>query len=450
MANTLYIALPSRAVANDTADWVTLVWPFALANTEGKILQQGKNSLANLKGLATSANQVVLLLAASDVTLMSVSAPPMAYAKLKMALPNLVEDQLLNDPADSVLVCTPIEDGHCTVAAVDKKWMQVLFQSAQVLGARKLRAYALSCTIQAANQGVAALLEGDAHSLDLTLRSSAKMGSGVSLKPQKSADSGVDIGVQGNHTESVQEVLQFLMLMVPEGSIRLALPAAMMPAYQSLLEADQAFSELAARLQLSVSDWSYKIAGLKMADHVTQSLDLMAPVVLQSQSSFDWSRWKWPLRLAVALAAVWLVGLNLDAWHLKQQADGLRTAMVNTYRQNFPKESTVAYPLIQMQQKIGTAKKLAGQSAPGDFLVLAAQFGQSWDRALLASPTASAAAVMSMEYRNQKLFVKVNSMALVPLEALRVQLRDQSLALLSAEDGVLQLASKKNEKVDAK
>ncbi|MBX9869331.1 MAG: general secretion pathway protein GspL, partial [Burkholderiaceae bacterium] len=87
MANTLYIALPSRAVANDTPDWVTLVWSFALANTEGKILQQGKNSLANLKSLASSANQVVLLLAASDVTLMTVPAPPMAYSKLKMALP---------------------------------------------------------------------------------------------------------------------------------------------------------------------------------------------------------------------------------------------------------------------------------------------------------------------------------------------------------------------------
>jgi general secretion pathway protein L len=450
MANTLYIALPSRAVANDTPDWVTLVWPFALANTEGKILQQGKNSLANLKSLASSANQVVLLLAASDVTLMTVPAPPMAYSKLKMALPNLVEDQLLNDPADSVLVCTTVENGHCSVAAVDKKWMQVLFQSTQVLGVRKLSAYALSCTIQAAEQGVAALLEGDAHSLELTLRSSAKMGSGITLKPQKSSGGGVDAAVDGNNMESVQEVLQFLMLMVPEGSIRLALPAAMMPAYQTLLESDQALFELAARLQLSASDWSYKIAGLKVAGHFTQSLDLMAPVALQSQSSFDWSRWKWSFRLAVALAAVWLLGLNLDALHLKQQADGLRSAMVNTYRQNFPKESTVAYPLIQMQQKIGTAKKLAGQSAPGDFLVLAAQFGQSWERALLANPTASAAAIVSMEYRNQKLFVKVNSMALVPLEQLRAQLRDQSLALLSAEDGVLQLASKKNEKVDAK
>jgi general secretion pathway protein L len=326
--------------------------------------------------------------------------------------------------------------------------MQILFQCAQVLGARKLSAYALSSTIQHAEQGVTALLEGDAHGLELTLRLSAKMGSGITLKPQKSTDSKPDADVDAQNMGNAQEALQFLMLMVPEGAIRLALPAAMMPIYQKLLESDQAFPELAARLQLSASDWSYKIAGLKTVGHFAHSLDLIAPVALQSQSAFDWSRWKWSFRLAVALAAVWLLGLNLDAWHLKQQADGLRASMVNTYRQNFPKENTVAYPLIQMQQKITVAKKLAGQSGSEDFLVLAAQFGQSWDRALLASQ--SSAAVVSMEYRNQKLFVKVNSIASVPLEPLRAQLRDQSLALLSSEDGVLQIASKKSEKVEGK
>lgn len=439
MANTLYIALPSRAVAAEMADWVTLVWPFALANAEGAILQQGKNSLANLKGMASAASQVVLLLAASDVTLMRVQAPPMSLGKLKMALPNLVEEQLLNDPADSVLVCTVPEDGYCIVAAADKKWLQTVFQRVQDLGARKLSAYALSTSIADAGQGVAALLESDAHGMELAMRSANHVGSGIAFKSPR-ADSN---NAEGAGTaDTARDVLQFLMLMAGDGAVRLALPGTMMAGFQQVLTAEPALAELAARLQLTASDWAFRIAGLK-AGNPLHALDLMAPVALQNQSSFDWLRWKWPLRLAFALLVVWLLGLNLDAWRLKQQADGLRAEMVNIYRQNFPKENTVAYPLIQMQQKIAIAKKLAGQSGASDFLVLAAQFGQIWERTLLSNP--SSAAVLSMEYRQQKLLVKVNSMALVPLEPLRAQLREQALALVSAEDGILQIAVKKDE-----
>ena len=47
---------------------------------------------------------MVLLLAASDVTLLQVKVPPLSGARLKAALPGLVEEQVLGDPADCVLV----------------------------------------------------------------------------------------------------------------------------------------------------------------------------------------------------------------------------------------------------------------------------------------------------------------------------------------------------------
>lgn len=452
MANVLYIVVPARTEAQEMPDWPRSAFPYALIGANGAVLQQGKKGLSELKPLASSANQVVLLLAAADVSVMKVPAPPMAYSKLKMALPNLVEEHLLGDAADSVLVSTPVLDGHCVVAAADKQWMQALFQAMQVLGARKLLAYAMSNVLAQAARGASAMLD----IVDADMLASTNNIWRLSLRGAAPLAMGMTGVFSATQDEMAQEVLRTLMLMVPEGEIRLAVPATVSALFKGALGTldassasggDSNFAELNQRLQLSSHDWAFRLAGLYEAGtggaSLNMPLDLMAPIAMQGQTTIDWSRWKWSIRLAAVLGLVWLFGLNLDAWHLKQQASGLRAGMVNSYRQQFPKENTVAYPLIQMQQKLESAKKLAGQSVPGDFLVMAAQFGPIWERVLFANQ--SSAAVTGLEYRNRLLMVKVNSMALVPLEALRTQLREQSLTLLSADDGVLQIGVRKEE-----
>ena len=103
--NTLYIRLPSKAAAENAPDWLAMPCPFALG-THGKlpnsvtIGRQGVAALQELSGTIGAAQRVVLLLAASDVSLLQVQIPPLSAARLKAALPNLVEDQLIGDPAD--------------------------------------------------------------------------------------------------------------------------------------------------------------------------------------------------------------------------------------------------------------------------------------------------------------------------------------------------------------
>jgi general secretion pathway protein L len=118
--------------------------------------------------------------------------------------------------------------------------------------------------------------------------------------------------------------------------------------------------------------------------------------------------------------------------------------LTQTYRASFPKDSVILDPLAQMQQKINLSKKIAGQSTPEDFLVLAGQFGQVWDAAIAgqqASPS-----VVSMEYRERSLFVKIKSSNLLPLEALRTGLQEHTLTLVSSADGLLQIKSSRGDK----
>jgi hypothetical protein len=97
-----------------------------------------------------------------------------------------------------------------------------------------------------------------------------------------------------------------------------------------------------------------------------------------------------------------------------------------------------------MQQKINLSKKIAGQSTPEDFLVLAAQFGQVWDAAIAGKPVAPS--VISMEYRERSLFVKIKSSNLLPLDVLRTGLQEHALTLVSSADGLLQIKSSQGDK----
>ena len=113
---TLYIRYPARAAADGGA---APACHFALVGDGGNVMQQGASPLGNLADMVAAARRVVLLLAAADVTLLHVPVPPLSNARLKAALPALVEDQVLGDPADCVLALAPLtatQDGSTRTA----------------------------------------------------------------------------------------------------------------------------------------------------------------------------------------------------------------------------------------------------------------------------------------------------------------------------------------------
>lgn len=427
MASTLYILLPSKALAYEPADWAKHALPFALISDEGSVVQKGQQSLLELKELARNSRQVTLLLAASDVSLISVKVPPMSAAKLKAALPNLVEDQLLADPSELILLSNAPIDGICTIAVVDRSWMESLHAQMQILGAKKLTAFSLSMTMKTEPDVLAAIIDTDPSVTELAFRRHGQIGAGLTLNrdPNDAAK-----------LENMQQVLQTLCLFAIDAKVTLSLSAESMDVYRQAAEQDEA---LAQRFQFQTIDWPARIAGID-----STSIDLMSSVSHDNQSSFDWSKWRWPLGLAAAALILNLAGLNFQWLSMKREAQGLSDSLLQTYRTSFPKDSVILDPIAQMQQKINLSKKIAGQSTPEDFLVLASQFAQVWDVAIAGKQPAPS--IVSMEYRERSLIVKIKSSGLLPMEQLRTALQEQALSLVSLADGVLQIKPGRGDK----
>ncbi|MFZ6644275.1 type II secretion system protein GspL [Undibacterium sp. TJN25] len=420
MLSTLYISLPSKTVAGAQGDWMSLGCPFALMSNEGLLQQHGERPFAQMAEFIPKARQVVMLLAASDVTVLQIKAPPLSAARLKAALPNLVEDQLASDPAGAVLVSTSVQDGSCTVAAVDKKWMEFLAGAVLGFGARKVSAYASQLCFELAPDASSVFINSDHGAVEFALRSAALEGFGLTLTPE-------------GDQHAVAEVVQALQLFAPEGKLTLYVPALQQPDYQQACEHD---ASLASRVTVKQSSWAARIATAGVLSAGGKSaLDLMEGVSLPDANKLDLRAWRWPLLLGAAALLVNVLGLNIEWMSMKREAKGLSDSLTQSFRASYPKE-TVLRPLDQMKQKISLSRKLAGQSSPDDFVVMAAQFSQVWDRVFAAAGTVS---VISMEYRERSLFVKVKAQGMLPVEQLRAALAEQSLALVSSADGVLQI-----------
>ena len=84
------------------------------------------------------AQRVVALVAASDVTLWRTQVPPLSPAKLKAALPNLVEDRLIGDPGECAVIAGPLNDGLRTIAVVQRVWLAIIAKALHTLGARNV------------------------------------------------------------------------------------------------------------------------------------------------------------------------------------------------------------------------------------------------------------------------------------------------------------------------
>ena len=143
--STLYIRLPSKAVADGAPHWHALACPFALVSNANlshgsSIERQGTSPLSELSDTVAKSQRVVLLLAASDVTVLRLQVPPLSSARLKAALPNLVEEQLIADPSDCVVVAGGLSDGLRTVAVVQRTWLDLLAKTLIAFGARHIAA----------------------------------------------------------------------------------------------------------------------------------------------------------------------------------------------------------------------------------------------------------------------------------------------------------------------
>jgi general secretion pathway protein L len=373
---TLYIRHPARAEGEHALS------RFALVNDGGVIEQQGEGPLRNLGDLVGTARRVVLLLAGADVSLLAIKAPPLSGARLKAALPALVEEHILGDPEDSVLVAAPEQpDGTRPIAVADRDWLQAIVRALLAQGARSVAALPAQLCLPLQPGSVSAAVDGDA----LTLRQGLFHGFGLALEAVPAV------------------VLQTVRAFSGDAPLVLYVPRAQLGEYGVLVQ------EAGAGITLEADDWAHWIAAARGT-----TLDLVSGLGAAGAPVRDWRRWRWPLRLVLLAVAVNMIGLNLDWLRLKREAATVQQSMTQTFRQVYPREPVVD-PVLQMRQSIARARANTGDVSPDEFTYLAAAFGEA------ARSGGRQPGITSIEYRERALSVKVKPETVDP--GLTAQLR---------------------------
>ena len=403
--STLYIRLPSKSAADSAAQWLELVCPFALVAHGGSIEREGAAPLSCLPDAVAKAQRVVLLLAASDVTLLRVQIPPLSAAKLRAALPNLVEQQLIADPSGCVVVAGGLHDGLRTVAVVQRAWLELLARTLISFGAHRIAALpAQLCLPYQPGSVTAAINEQDAC-IDVVLRLSEQDGIGLAVACEQ-------------HETSAQEVGRMLCAVAPGAPITLYVPQSAVRAYQ---EAINHTAAMAKRISVFADNWSRWVAGAHGA-----TLDLMTGQGMAAGPKMDWRAWRWPLGLAAAALTINAAALNADWWRMKSESNSLRTAMIQIYKSVYPKDSVIIDPIAQMRQKIAAAKRDSGLPSPDDFTAISAAFGEAWTSVVPGKPELAIAAI---EYRERSLFVRFKPNVEAPVQQMKAALAERNLSL---------------------
>lgn len=318
---------------------------------------------------------VALVFDARDVTLLPATLPPLSGARLARAIPNLVEDSLLQDAQSCAFALGPrLADGRRLLAVVDRSWLEFVVGAFERRGVRVTAAWPaqLALPLDTDRWSIACVHGG------LAVRTGEHEGFGWTASDDagqaaEALVSAVDAGVQGGARPAAVDVfadgagwqeataLAAARLSVPMQSAPLPVPVA------------APVDLLSARQGSAGSRW---LAGI------------------------DWRAWRWPAALALACALVFLAGLNLHWASLSRERTELRAQMERMFREAFPSAQVVVDPVLQMQRQVGELRLTTGQSGPADFLPLVTRFSEA------LGPRA-VDAVASLEYRDGRLTVRL-------------------------------------------
>ncbi|MBW8078271.1 MAG: general secretion pathway protein GspL [Gallionella sp.] len=388
--STLLLRIPARALTDTASDPARLPCAYTLRTQRDVVERSGQTTLGELGATIRDAKRVVLLIAAADVSVLRLAVPPLSAAKLRVALPNLIEDRLLDDAVECVMACSSATDGKRDVAVMQRAWLTRLLQSLHELGARRVSALPEQLCLAHHDGQATAVISEYGNGCALALRLSEHEGLGM---------------VQ--HTP--EELLHSLRGLVPASALTVYVPPGALSRYQTLLAQD-------ARVTVRADDGAH----WQVPDTAP---DLATGLGMRHQSQWNWRPWRWPLALAALLLLVNTFALDFDWWRMNREAAKLRADMKHIYLAAYPKESVILDPLLQMRQKIAAAQHDSGIASADDFTALAAGFGQAWTSAM----PDTGAAISGIEYREGSLWIRLKSAA--PVVAIKSALAERKLAL---------------------
>ena len=455
MTTSLYVRLPHRPIQSPErwqAGALASV-PFALVREEGaqgaqRILREGTSRTDELP----AADRLILLLPAADVLLVPASVPPLAMPKLRLALPNLVEDRLVQDAQQCHIALgprlsaapvrgwrAPREPQSRTLMIAVSAWVRFILDN---FGAHKHRTCHLlpaqlclpfetpasvAPSTEAANDAERAepSLEAPvepvaAETADAAAAVVAPATIALDAAPPSDPDApaAVDITVRTGPAEGYG--LRLLPANVANWLAIAPTPARLMvsPALRELapsLSTDPAAATL---------DWAAWASGARNALATGEADLCQFDFANGGMAGVDWSMWRLPIALAVLLVVVQLIGMNARWLTLRAEQKRLDAAMRTQLQTAFPNTPVILDPPAQMRRQVEQLRLAAGKSAPEDFLPLADRFAQ-------AATSLAPDALLALDYHGRALTVTLKDGT--DTNALRTAARNVGLNMDTAE-----------------
>lgn len=377
-AHRLLVFLPPRLGVSGRTQFAsgTVVSYVALSGREST---RGEAPVALLpKALA-----VDLVFDSSDVFITAIESPKLSEGRLRIALPNILEDRLLADANDCHFAFNIPRGGTGTttiaaqpkmpVAVIDRGILTRALDVFTDAGFKVRAAYSEIYTVPAPAAGV------------LSVR----------------VDRGRGIARSATHDGFAFELA--------DDSVP---PALALAVRQLGIKRMQAFGREGARMQPLAKELGVQIdvnaqeadlasteTGVSLLQGAFAQGGMIGNLVGGSKLSLSNRAVRVPLQWIAAGAVVAIIGMNAYSLKLQGEERAIRSQMETNFRSTFPEVTTVADTTVQTKQKLAELRARAGVASANDFSVLNAR------TALLLS-SAPVGSVAGMEYRDGVLKVK--------------------------------------------
>ncbi|WP_250514321.1 type II secretion system protein GspL [Caballeronia sp. INDeC2] len=377
--STLIVLLPPRDPAVRSEEWHLPDMPFLLLDKRGEPQRAGRAAL----GLLPRASATVLIVAARDTLLLAASVPPLKGPRLRQALPNVVEDQLIQDPQTCHIAVDPVAlaDGKRVLAVIDRGWFRFVLGAFSGVGHRNVKAVpAMRCL-----PVPAAVSVDEAAEVRPTPFIAGLLGQVVSTAPaligELAAPSPAALGAPRIEIAIARGERAAL----GEG---LALPADSISATLAALAGDHpatlySLSDLPGdEPRLSGSrNAAAAVAGAQPVTFEALARNAVASRFDLCQFEFAAQPWRLdratmrrlrvPIALVAASIVVSIIGINVQWLQLARQRDAISAQETELLLNAFPKTTVVLDAPDQMTRNLDRLRVASGELSPSDFLSLA-------------------------------------------------------------------------------
>lgn len=431
--STLIVLLPPRDPAVPSQEWQLPEMPFVLLDKNGRKERAGLARLAFLPRASTT----VLIVAARDLLMLAATLPPVKGQRLKQALPNVVEDYLIQDAQTCHIALDPrpLAGTRRTLAVIDRGWFRFIVEAFNAAGHRSLRAVPVTRCLPApvvrAPEPDAVLVEdGAVAGGDVSRQAPQRDGNAPSQReplvaailgtvaqtaPAILADAALAASAEPTLVDDTEPRVEVALARGAHGE-GLAVP---LSALGTTLAALAGGADVTVYELTELPGGEPTLAGEAVPAHGVHvgvaplAFDTLARNALACdfdlcQFEFESRPWRLDratlrrLRLPIALAAAALVvaviGANVQWMMLARERDALTAQMTELLLNAFPKTTVVLDPATQMTTQLEHLRVAAGELSPDDFLSLAARL----DRSLGAVPVNGIAA---LDYHDRRLEV---------------------------------------------